>query len=265
MLPVLLLKLFIFPATFTVGKAIVVIRVTTWFIVIRLPKSVSCIMKVHFIAQSAFIIEYMNQRIAIDLWADNPVNPISLDKVPKIDHIFVTHDHGDHDVAFGIEIAKRDNAMFHSSYEITYRASKNGVNRWESANIGGLYKSGKIEVVLTHAEHSSDTGIPVGFIVKIADRTLYHMGDTAYFKGLEFLRELYQPDTLFIPIGSRYTMGPREASYAVRDINPKLVIPMHYNTAETIQQDPNVFAELCKQTSPNSHVIIFKPGEVKQV
>ncbi len=55
-------------------------------------------MEVHFIAQSGFIIEYMNQRIAIDLWANNPINPVSLDKVPKIDHVFVTHDHGDHDL-----------------------------------------------------------------------------------------------------------------------------------------------------------------------
>lgn len=222
-------------------------------------------MKVQFIAQLGFVIEYMNQRIAIDVWANNPVNPISLDDIPKIDHVFVTHDHGDHDVKFGMEIAKRDNATFPSNYEITYRASKEGVKKWESANIGGPYKSGKIEVVLTHADHSSDTGIPVGFIIKIGDSTLYHMGDTAYFKCLDFLGELYKPDSLFIPIGSRYTMGPTEASYAVRDINPKMVIPMHYNTDESIKQDANVFAELCKETSPNSQVIIFKPGEVKEI
>ena len=47
-------------------------------------------MKVHFIAQSGFIIEYVNQRIAIDVWAKNPVNPVSLDIIPKIDHVFVT-------------------------------------------------------------------------------------------------------------------------------------------------------------------------------
>jgi L-ascorbate metabolism protein UlaG (beta-lactamase superfamily) len=222
-------------------------------------------MKVHFVAQSGFIIEYISQKISIDLWANNPINPISLDKVPKIDHVFVTHDHGDHDLNFGMEIAKRDNATFHSSYEITYHASKNGVIKMESANIGGQYKSGKIEVILTHADHSSDTGIPVGFIIKIGDRTLYHMGDTAYFKGLDFLAGLYKIDTLFIPIGSRYTMGPIEASYAVRDINPKVVIPMHYNTTESIKQDPNIFADLCKEGSPGSKVVIFEPGEVKEI
>lgn len=221
-------------------------------------------MKVHFIAQSGFIIEYLDQRIAIDLWANNPVNPITLDDVPKIDHVFVTHDHGDHDMKFGMEIAKRDNATFHSSYEITFRGSKEGVTKWESANVGGSYKSGNLGVTLTHAHHSSDTGIPVGFIIKIGDRTLYHMGDTGYFKGLDVVAELYSPDTLFIPIGGRYTMGPLEASYAVRDIHAKVVIPMHYNTDESIRQDPSVFVELCRKTSPTSPVVVLQPGEVKE-
>lgn len=222
-------------------------------------------MKVLYIAHSGFLIEYNNQRLVIDLWANNPVNPITLNDLPKIDHVFVTHDHGDHDMKFGIEIAKRDDAVFHSSYEITYQALKAGVSRIESANIGGMYRSGRIEVVLTQAEHSSDTGIPVGFIIKIGDRVLYHMGDTAYFSGLDILAELYKIDTLFIPIGSRYTMGPVEASYAVRDLKPTVVIPMHYNTAESIRQDPDFFAELCKHKSPQSKVIVFQTGEMKEV
>jgi L-ascorbate metabolism protein UlaG (beta-lactamase superfamily) len=222
-------------------------------------------MKVQFIAQSGFVIEYNNQRLVIDLWANNPVNPITLNDLPKIDHVFVTHDHGDHDMKFGFEIAKRDNARFHSSYEITFKALKAGVIRIESANIGGMYRSGEIEVVLTHAEHSSDTGIPVGFIIKIGDRTLYHMGDTAYFSGLNILAELYEIDTLFIPIGSRYTMGPIEASYAVKDLQPTVVIPMHFNTSESIRQDPDFFVELCRQRSPQSNVIVFQPGETKEV
>lgn len=183
-------------------------------------------MIIHFIAQSGFIIENDNKRICIDLWAENPVNPIALEKVPKIDH----------DLQFGMEIAKRDNAIFHSSYDIAIYATENGVQNTEKASIGG-YKSGEIEVVLVHAEHTSNIGIPVEFIIKIGDRVLYHMGDTGYFKGLDFLKEVYKIDTLFVPIGSRYTMGPIEASYAVGDIKPKYVIPMHYNTSPAIKQD----------------------------
>lgn len=76
-------------------------------------------MTVHYIAHSGFIIEYMHQRIAIDVWANDPINPVSLQDVPAINHVFVTHDHGDHHMKFGMEIAKRDHAAFHSSYEIT--------------------------------------------------------------------------------------------------------------------------------------------------
>jgi L-ascorbate metabolism protein UlaG (beta-lactamase superfamily) len=222
-------------------------------------------MKITFIAQSGFIIEEANQIICIDLWADNPLHPISLDQIPKVNHVFVTHDHQDHDLQFGMQIAQRDGATFHSSYDISIYAAENGVQNTEKASIGGSYKSGDIEVVLVHAEHTSNIGIPVGFIIKIGNRTIYHMGDTGYFKGFDFLAEVYNIDTLFIPIGARYTMGPIEASYAVRDINPKYIIPMHYNTSPTIQQDPVFFKDLCHQRSPESQVLIMNPGDTIEV
>lgn len=218
-------------------------------------------MKIHFIAQSGFIVEQDDQRICIDIWSQNPVNPINLENIPKIDHVLITHDHKDHDLNFGIEIAKRDNATFHSSIDITEYAVEKGVQNVESANIGGSYKSGKLEVVLVHAEHTSDIGIPVGFIIKIGERTLYHMGDTGYFRRFDLLAEIYEIDILFVPIGSRYTMGPVEASYAVKDIKPEFVIPMHYNTFDAIKQDPGYFKELSIEKSPESEVIIMSPGE----
>jgi len=222
-------------------------------------------MKIQFIAQSGFIIEEANQNICIDLWLSNPLSPITIDKVPKMDHVFITHDHKDHDLPSGIEIAKRDAAIFHSSYDIALYAAESGVKNVERASIGGTYKSGGIEVTLVHAEHTSNIGIPVGFIIKIGDRVLYHMGDTGYFKGFDFLAEVYNIDTLFIPIGSRYTMGPIEASYAVRDIKPKFVIPMHYNTSDAIKQDPEYFKSFCAEKYKDANVVIFKPGELKEL
>jgi L-ascorbate metabolism protein UlaG (beta-lactamase superfamily) len=216
-------------------------------------------MKIQFIAQSGFIIEENDQRICIDLWAKNPVNPITLDEVLKVNHVFITHDHDDHDMPFGIEIAKRDNATLHANEEIVARAMKQGVKNVEHANIGGLYKSGNIEVVQVHAEHTSNTGIPVGFIIKFGGKTLYHMGDTGYYKGFDLLDKLYLIDILFIPIGGRFTMGPVEASFAVQDIKPKYIIPMHYNTFPQIEQNVEEFKALCKVKCPEAEMMILKP------
>jgi L-ascorbate metabolism protein UlaG (beta-lactamase superfamily) len=219
-------------------------------------------MKINYIAQSGFIIEDGRIRISIDAWLNNPVNSITIDSIPKVDHVFITDDHGDHDLNTGINLAKRDDATFHSCGDITTHAANEGVKKVERASIGGFYKSGDIEVCLVRADHTSNIGIPVGFIIKLANLTIYHMGDTGYFTGLDILSSLYKIDVLFVPIGSRYTMGPPEASYAVKDINAKYVIPMHYNTFDAIKQDPEYFKELCKAKGSTSEILIMNPKDI---
>ena len=224
-------------------------------------------MQIKFIAQSGFIIELSNgKRLGIDIWLKNPLHPMAMDDVPKMDYVFVTHDHGDHDMKSCIEIAKRDSAWFTSCYEIATYASSQGVLNVESGNVGGSYKMGKdLEVIQTLAHHSSDTGRPVGFIIRTSEGTIYHMGDTGYFSELKFYSELYKIDTLMIPIGSRYTMDALQASYAVADLKPKIVIPMHYNTFPKIQQDPNLFAEYVRERGVETNVRVMEPGETINV
>ena len=42
-------------------------------------------------------------------------------------------------------------------------------------------------------------------------------------------------------------MGPEDAACAVELLNPKLTIPIHYNTFPPIEQDPEVFKALVKE------------------
>jgi L-ascorbate metabolism protein UlaG (beta-lactamase superfamily) len=68
----------------------------------------------------------------------------------------------------------------------------------------------------------------IGFKITIGDKTLVNLGDTVLQEGWEGLR----PDVLMIPIGGRIiknTMGEKEALEAVRLMEPKKVIPCHYN------------------------------------
>ncbi|MCA9375220.1 metal-dependent hydrolase [Candidatus Dojkabacteria bacterium] len=223
-------------------------------------------MEIQFIAQSGFIITLDNGEVlTIDLWSENPVYPVKVKNVPKTNYIFITHDHSDHDLPTGLELAKRDKSFFLSNYEIARKASSEGLSNAVSANIGSLFEVGGIKVALVHAEHSSDTGLPVGFIIKTEKFTIYHMGDTGYFTGLDVLSEIYDIDILMVPIGGTYTMSPVEASYAVRDINPTWVIPIHYNTFPKISQDPEDFRSRVKNVAPATKVIIMEPGQVWNV
>jgi L-ascorbate metabolism protein UlaG (beta-lactamase superfamily) len=56
-------------------------------------------------------------------------------------------------------------------------------------------------------------------------------------------------------------MGPLEAAKAAELIGAKYVIPMHFNTFPTIQQDPEEFKRLVAERC-SSQVILLKEGEM---
>jgi len=103
---------------------------------------------------------------------------------------------------------------------------------------GGTQTVGSFQVTMTHAFHSNsieDNGVriyggePVGLIIRMPGGfTVYHAGDTAVFGDMKLIGELYKPDLAMLPIGDLFTMGPREAAYAIRLLGVKHVIPMHY-------------------------------------
>lgn len=67
-------------------------------------------------------------------------------------------------------------------------------------------------------------------------------------------------DAALLPIGDRYTMGPEDAVRAAEMIQPRLVIPMHYDTFPTIEQDPQAFRRLAEEKT-GIPVAVLKPGE----
>ena len=48
---------------------------------------------------------------------------------------------------------------------------------------------------------------------------------------------------MLLPIGDNYTMGIRDAVKAVEFVNPRVAIPMHYNTFPVIQANPQEFKQ----------------------
>jgi L-ascorbate metabolism protein UlaG (beta-lactamase superfamily) len=137
-------------------------------------------------------------------------------------------------------------------------------------NKGGTFKADGLEITMTQAVHSSSmedegrmvpAGDPGGFVVKFPNGfTAYHAGDTAVFKDMELIRELYRPELVMLPIGSHYVMNPAEAALACRLLKPKWVIPMHYGTFPVLTGTPEELKAHLKG-EPDIQVIALKPGE----
>lgn len=77
--------------------------------------------------------------------------------------------------------------------------------------------------------------------IEIDGLSLAHLGDLGHVLTPEQVDNLDGVDILFIPVGGFYTVDSASASEVVSEIEPKIVIPMHYGRSELNQQ---VFSKL---------------------
>jgi len=230
--------------------------------------------KVTFLGQSTFkIVSPKGVVIYIDPFLSaNPRTPAEMKIVEKADLILVTHGHGDH-LGDTLAIAEKTNARIVVMPELGRYLTRKGAKNVAGMNKGGTYASHGLAITMVHALHSSSvtegdqviyTGNPAGFVIKFENGfSLYHAGDTAVFGDMKIIGEIYQPELSLLPIGSHFTMDPREATYAARLLGSKYVIPMHYGTFPVLTGTPEEFVRLMKEV-PRTKVIVLKPGETVQ-
>jgi len=219
-------------------------------------------MKVTYLGHASFKIEEDGKIVYVDPWLTGPTSPIAVDDVDKADIVLVTHDHGDHGYAEALGICKNTGATFVAINELAHKAGSQGVENIHTLNIGGSVNIGGVVVTLVQAFHSSGVGAPTGFIVRFPSSSFYHAGDTGVFSSMQILGELYGPlDVALLPIGSYFVMDIHQAALATKLLKPRNVIPMHYDTFPVIEANPEKFKHLVSEASPDTNVIVLKPGE----
>lgn len=186
----------------------------------------------------------------------------------EADYILVSHGHGDH-VGDTVEIARRTGAMTISNFEIQNWLSEQGVERTHPLHIGGGWDFCFGRVKLTIAHHGSALpdgtygGSPAGFLLTLEGKKIYHACDTGLFYDMKLIGE-EGLDVAILPIGDNFTMGPDDALKAVKLLEPGVVIPIHYNTFDVIEQDPQAFAARVEAETP-AQCLVLQPGESLQL
>ena len=184
-------------------------------------------MRIRWYGQSAFVLEG-EHTVAIDpfgsfagrlasrgLVFDYP--PVAVDRA---DVLLITHEHGDHNAA-----------------EVV------GGNPTTIRSTAGTIESPIGDVVAIASEHDDAAGTKRGpntvFRFMLDGLRLAHLGDFGQPALRPEQREaIGEVDVLLMPVGGGPTIGGADAAALVRQLAPRLVVPMHYRTAALNFLDP---------------------------
>lgn len=96
----------------------------------------------------------------------------------------------------------------------------------------GEYEVRGILITGVRTYHDKAQGQELGkntvYVIHIDDLVCCHLGDLGHELTQQQLEEIGSVDLLFVPVGGGETIGPAEAASVISQIEPRIVIPMHY-------------------------------------
>lgn len=160
-------------------------------------------------------------------------DPFSSDigfSMPRVsaDIVTVSHDHRDHNDTGSVSgTARRDEPFVIKApgeYEVL------------GVSVFGL-------PTFHDAKEGSERGKNTIFVIHVDGVSITHLGDLGHGLSNKQVEEIGEVDVLLVPVGGFYTIGPRKAVEVISQLQPSLVIPMHYRTKK---HDDKTFGKLSK-------------------
>ncbi len=225
----------------------------------------------HWLGHATFLVETPGgKHLLVDPWVEgNPACPPRFKTFERLDALLVTHGHFDH-CGDAVPLALKHRCPVVSNYETACWLRSKGVSGTVEMNKGGTVEVAGVKVTMVSADHSCGItdgdavvygGAAAGFVVTLENGfRFYHAGDTNVFGDMRLIGEMYKPDLALLPIGGLYTMGPVEASHAVRLLGVKKVLGMHYGTFPPLTGRPAELRELCAGVR-GVEILELQPGE----
>jgi L-ascorbate metabolism protein UlaG (beta-lactamase superfamily) len=163
-------------------------------------------MEITYLGHSSFRLKTKTSVVICD-----PYDPKKVGlKFPKYDAEIVTvsHEHDDHNYVSGVR---------------EVRKVVSGV---------GEYEISDVSIIGLPSYHDEKEGVERGknviYVIESEGIRLCHLGDLGHTLSDKTVEEIGEVNILFIPVGGVYTIGPEDAVKVVADIEPNIVIPMHF-------------------------------------
>lgn len=104
----------------------------------------------------------------------------------------------------------------------------------------GEYEISGVLIIGIASFHDSEGGRNNGkntvYLMEIDEISICHLGDLGHLLSTEQLEEIDNVDILLLPVGGVSTIDATIAAKVVRQLEPKIVIPMHYRTESSRQE-----------------------------
>jgi L-ascorbate metabolism protein UlaG (beta-lactamase superfamily) len=194
----------------------------------------------------------------------------------SIDCVVLTHGHFDHTSGLAKLIEHKPEMQIIAQYELAMILLQQGIKNVLPINIGGSIAFDEVKITMVQAKHTSSygetEGTPIyageaaGYIFDfIDDYTLYHSGDTALMMDMKLIQEVYEPEIAILSSSGHFTMGPKEAAYAVKNLlDVKYVIPSHTFPTNETAASPETLNQLL-QAFPVVEFMIDKDKDLAEL
>jgi len=152
----------------------------------------------------------------------DPTNTGTGYKIPKLEGIELvtaSHEHSDHNdvsLAAGSPVILR------------------GLSAGDWAKIDQMVKGVRVRTVGTYHDDAQGgkRGKNVIFVFDVDGLRVAHLGDLGHPLSPEQIKDVGPVDVILIPVGGFYTIDAKAAVEVVNQLNPKVVVPMHFKTAD---------------------------------
>lgn len=171
-------------------------------------------MEIKYIGHASFFIKTKTAKIVTD-----PFNPTMVGlKYPRqeADVVTLSHAHPDHSYLEGIK-------------------GEPLVLDWP-----GEFEKNEVRIYGYQSFHDKEEGAQRGpntmYKFEAEDMTVLHCGDLGHILGDVSVEEIGSVDILLVPVGGFFTINAEEAIKVINEIEPSIVIPMHFGRPELNQE-----------------------------
>ncbi|MGA2972769.1 MAG: MBL fold metallo-hydrolase [Candidatus Bathyarchaeia archaeon] len=181
------------------------------------------------------------------------VDPYQIQAGPRADIVLVSHEHSDHCSVDDLKKITGPNTTIVAHAQSKAELSKLKVKEIRIMKPGDKINVGDVGIEAVPAYnvnkfrepgkvfHPKEDG-KLGFVITVKGLRIYHAGDTDHIPEMKNIRA----DVALLPVSGTYVMTVQEAAEAVKTLNPKVVIPMHYGAIVGSLKDAEALQGLVK-------------------